>query len=465
MRKLAALFPLPTPRLLVFLLGSAVLFALAWIAPIWQAPAAALTLGVLLVAVLDWLRTPSPRAIVVVRAVEDRLALGVGNPAAVILTNRSRYGLRVLVRDEPPDGFQLTAIGERRITPPLEGVASVDVPRAPLDTLLLPALGEAVLHYELRPLRRGLYTFGNVTLRYTTILGLLQRQTTILLAREVKVYPNLREVRRYDLALRRNRAQEAGLRTTRAYGAGTEFERLRDYHPDDEYRRINWLATARRGKPITTDYQVERSQTVLLMLDVGRLMSAPIDALSKLDHAVNACLLVAYVCLQRGDNVGLLAFADRVTLYLAPRGGKGQFNAMLEALYDVAPQQTESDYRAAFAFAEQRTRRRALVIVFTELVDDTASRVLSAMLVHLSRRHVVVCATMRDPILDAMLGLRADNSAAVYRRAVALTLTTLRASTLEMLTARGIISIDVAADRLTPGIIDAYLDIKARGRL
>ncbi len=465
MRKLTTLLPLPTPRLLFLLLGSAALFALAWIAPIWQVPTSALTLGVLLVAALDGLRTPSPRAIVVVRAVEDRLALGADNPVAVTLTNRSRHGLRVLVRDEPPDDFQLTAIGDQRITPPVDAANEAGVPRAPLDALFLPARGEAVLRYELRPLRRGLYAFGNVTLRYATILGLLQRQTTVFLAREIKVYPNLREVRHYDLALRRNRWQEAGLRTTRTYGAGTEFERLRDYHPDDDYRRINWLATARHGQPVTTDYQIERSQTVLLMLDVGRLMSAPIDALSKLDHAVNTCLLVAYVCLQKGDNVGLLAYADRVTLYLAPRGGKGQFNAMLDALYDVAAQQTESDYRAAFAFAEGRMRRRALVIVFTELVDDAASRVLAAMLVHLSTRHVVVCATMRDPILDAMLDLHADNSATVYRRAVALTLATLRASTLELLTARGIISIDVAADRLTPGVVDAYLDIKARGRL
>jgi len=464
-RRLIAPFPLPTPRLLFLLLGSAALFALAWVAPLWQTPAVASTLGVLFVAVLDWLRTPSPRAVVVARTVEDRLALGADNPVAVTLTNRSRYGLHVLVRDEPPDGFALTAIGDLRITPALDGTDNAGGLRAPLDALFLPALGETVLRYELRPLRRGLYAFGDVTLRYTTILGLLQRQTTFALARAVKVYPNLREVRRYDLALRRNRLQEAGLRTIRAYGAGTEFERLRDYHPDDDYRRINWLATARRGKPVTMDYQIERSQTVLLMLDVGRLMSAPIDALSKLDHAVNTCLLAAYVCLQQGDNVGLLAFADRVTLYVAPRGGKGQFNALLDALYDVTAQPTESDYRAAFAFAEGRLRRRALVVVFTELVDDTASRVLAAMLVRLSTRHAVVCATMRDPVLDAMLDLRADNSAAVYRRAVALTLTTLRAATLELLSARGIISIDVAADRLTPGVVDAYLSIKARGRL
>jgi len=265
--------------------------------------------------------------------------------------------------------------------------------------------------------------------------------------------------------LRRGQLQEVGLRRTRRFGVGTEFERLRDYHPDDDYRRINWPATARRHRPITIDYQIERAQNVLLMLDVGRLMSAPIGPLTKLDHAVNACLLTAYVCLARGDNVGLLAFADRVTLYLHPRGGKGQFHAMLESLYNVAPQPTESDYRVAFAFVEQRQRRRALVIAFTEIVDADASRPLVAMLSRTATRHVAVCATMRDPVIDEMAALPPAGSPEVYRRAVALTLIERRHATLEILHTRGVIPIDVPANRLTPDVINTYLNLKARGRV
>ncbi len=449
--------PIPTPRLLALLLAGAVLFALAAAVPAVLTLAVALTAAALGLTAVDLARSPRPRALAVERIVEERLALGADNPVAVRLQNRSRYPLRLLVRDEAPEDFRLTTVGARAV----EGEEA----RTPVGAVEAPALGRAELWYAVLPVRRGVYRFGDVTVRYPTLLGLAVRQHTYPLAREVKVYPNLRDVKRYDLALRRGRLQEVGLRRTRQVGAGTEFERLRDYHPDDDYRRINWPATARRHLPVTVDYQIERAQNVLLMLDVGRLMSAPIGALTKLDHAVNACLLAAYVCLTRGDNVGLLAFADRVTLYLHPRGGKGQFNVMLDALYNVAAQPTESDYRVAFAYAEQRLRRRALVIAFTEIVDADASRALVAMLSRLATRHVAVCATMRDPVIDDMAGLRPAGSAEVYRRAVALTLDERRRATLEVLKARGVVPIDVQADRLTPDVINTYLDLKARGRV
>lgn len=448
---------IPTPRLLILLLAGAVLFAAASVRAVLLAPAAAFTAAVIGVGAADLARSPRPSALDVVREVEDCLSLGTGNPVAVRFGNRSRYPLRLLARDEAPEDLKLCAAAGR--TP---GDAA---PRTPLEWVDLPSLGTAALAYEVIPIRRGAYRFGDVTVRYTTRLGLLLRQHTYPLARDVKVYPNLRDVKRYDLALRRGRLQQVGLRRSRMVGTGMEFERLRDYHPDDDYRRINWPATARRRRPITIDYQIERSQTVLLMLDVGRLMSAPIGALTRLDHAVNSCLLTAYVCLGHGDNVGLLAFADRVTLYLPPRPGKKQFHAMLESLYNVAPRPTESDYRVAIAQADQRQRRRALVVTFTEIVDADASRVLVSMLSRLAARHVVICATMRDPVIDEMAALSLAGSREVYRRAVALTLVERRRATLESLGARGVIAIDAPADRLTPDVINTYMKIKARGRV
>lgn len=454
---------LPTARLLVLLLIGALLFGAVGLAPVLLAPAVAFTTAVVLLAILDLRRSPHPAALRVTRHVEDRLALGAPNPVAVEIHNRSRYAVRSTVRDEAPEDFRLlqadAAVGGDGVN------LSSGESRTPLGVVALEPLANGVLAYEALPVRRGAYRFGDVTLRYPTQLGLLRRQQTYPLAREVKVYPNLRDVKRYDLALRRGQLQEVGLRRTRQFGVGTEFERLRDYHPDDDYRRINWPATARRHRPVTVDYQIERAQNVLIMLDVGRLMNAAIDPLTKLDHGVNAALLAAYVCLARGDNVGLLAFADRVTLYLHPRGGKGQFHAMLESLYNVAAQETESDYRVAFAYAEQRLRRRALVITFTEIIDADASRVLVAMLSRLATRHVAVCATMRDPVIDRMAALPPAGSPEAYRRAVALTLDERRHATLETLKARGVIPIDVPADRLTPAVINTYLDLKARGRV
>lgn len=149
----------------------------------------------------------------------------------------------------------------------------------------------------------------------------------------MKVYPNLLEMRRYELLARRGQVAEIGLHTPRFLGRGTEFERLREYQTDDDYRRINWKDTARIGRPVSVEYQTERSQNVILMLDAGRLMAAPIGPLAKIDYAINAALMLAYVASRMGDNVGLLAFADRISVHLPPRRGKRQFLAMLDALY------------------------------------------------------------------------------------------------------------------------------------
>jgi len=186
------------------------------------------------------------------------LLIGAPNPVAVEIQNRSRYPVRLTVRDEAPEDFRLL---------PVDAAAGDDganvpsgVSRTPLGVVMLEPLANGALAYEALPVRRGAYRFGDVMLRYPTQLGLLRRQHTYALAREVKVYPNLRDVKRYDLALRRGQLQEVGLRRTRQFGVGTEFERLRDYHPDDDYRRINWPATARCHRPVTVDYQIERAE-------------------------------------------------------------------------------------------------------------------------------------------------------------------------------------------------------------
>lgn len=394
--------------------------------------------------ILDWQRTPDPTALRVTRQVEARLSLGAANPVIFQFVNRSRYPLRLLVRDEPPDGLLTT--GEMAHLPIAAGSASE-------------------LRYNVQPPRRGDFAFGRVNVRYRSLLGLFDRQGAFPLAEQVKVYPNLRDVRRYELAARSGLLREAGLRRVRRLGAGTEFERLRDYHPDDDYRRINWPATARRGHPITVDYQTERAQNVLVMLDVGRLMAAPVGLLSKLDYAVNAALLLSYVCLRRGDNVGMLAFADRVVTFVAPRGGHGQFQRLLETLYNARIAPVESDYARAFNYAALRVRRRSLVVTFTDVADPEASRLLIAALARAASRHVPVCATLRDPVVATYATAPVVASSAVYERAIAHTLLASRRATLRQLDARGVITLDVQADRLSPAVIDEYLAIKARGWL
>jgi uncharacterized protein (DUF58 family) len=281
----------------------------------------------------------------------------------------------------------------------------------------------------------------------------------------VRVYPNLLEVRKYELLARRDQLFEIGLKNARRLGEGTEFERLRDYERDDDYRRINWPATARLHKPITTDYQPERSQSVIIMLDAGRLMTAPLGPLSKLDYAINTALLLAYVAIVRGDRVGLLTFADSVTGYWEPDKGRKQFLALLEALYKVQPQQVEPDYAGAGAFLSTRRSKRSLVVLFTDIIDKEQSDALVKGFGRLAPRHLPLAVTMADSEVLAMARRQPSDAAQMYESVVAQDLLDDRANALDALQRRGALTIDVPADKLTPAVVNKYLELKARGRL
>ena len=204
---------------------------------------------------LDW-RLAGPASQFEVRREHDsKLSLATDNPVAIHIANRGRRAIDLAVRDDPPEAFvisQRILNGQAAVRESWQGV------------------------YWVRPQRRGNYHFGDITLRWNAPLGLAERQGTVAAAEPVKVYPNLLEVSRYDLLLRRNRLQELGLRHSRQFGEGTEFERLREYLPDDDFRRIDWKATARRNRPVTVEYQTERSQTIMIALDAGRMMQSPV---------------------------------------------------------------------------------------------------------------------------------------------------------------------------------------------
>ncbi|SRR5579884_828285 len=434
---------LPTPRLLALLALPAALLAAASAVP-----------GLLVLAVLGWLaalalvgaewRLTPDGALAVGRRHEPRLSLGADNLVWLDVENRTGRALAVTLRDAVPPSC----------------VASAEFVRG-----LVPAHRQASLRYTLRPLRRGDHKLGDVTARWRGPLGLLDRQESYPLAELVKVYPNLLDLRKYDLLVRRGRLVEAGLRASRRFDSGTEFESLRDYQPDDDYRRINWKATARRGHPMTAEFETERSQNVLVMLDAGRLMSTAVGALNKLDHAVNTSLLLAYVAGLRGDRVGMLAFADRVLAYLPPRRGKRPFYVMLEALYNLEPEPVEPDFDAVFRFLAARSLRRSLLVVFTDLTDRDVSSSLVQHLARLARHHLALCVTLGDPQVVALAEATPASTAALYERVVAGRLLEERAEVLGALRRRGVLTLDVPADRLSVAVVNKYLELKARTRI
>ena len=380
----------------------------------------------------------------VTRRHDNRLSLGADNLVELVVRNREQKTAVFQVRDEPPEAFEI----EQRI---LHGAA---LPRQSWTG-----------SYYVRPRRRGDYQFGDTNVRWLGPLGLIMRQGVVKTAVSVKVYPNLLDVRRYDLMLRRNRLQELGLRSARQFGEGTEFERLRDYTPDDEYRRINWKATARRHRPITVEYQTERSQTVIAILDCGRMMQSPVQQMAKLDYAINAVLLLTYVASGKGDKVGMMSFGAEVDQFLAPKQGRGQFYRLLEMLYAVEAQPVEPNYGRALTYLAHKQRKRALVLIFTDLSGGAGLSSLVESVIPLAKRSLPLVVTISDPDIVTAAHQIPTDSASVYQRAAAAQLLDERQLTLDQLSQQGVLTLDVPANQLSLAVINRYLALKARSQL
>lgn len=435
---------LPTFRGLLFLLPVALLLALgAWL-PIMPAFAGMYLVFALALFGLDWRLAGDAVRFRLARRHEPRLSLGSDNPITLSLYNPDPRPLAFAVRDEAPDEFQIE-------TRTLAGSAS--------------ARSGWQATYHVRPLRRGDYRFGDLNLRWLGPLRLLQRQARLPAAGPVKVFPNLLDVRRYDLLLKRNRLQEMGLRHTRQFGEGDEFERLREYLPDDEYRRIHWKASAHRHRPITVEYEIERSQNILAVLDIGRMMQSPVEQIAKLDYVINAALLLGYVATGKGDRVGLMTFSDNVCQYLSPRDGRAQFYRMLETLYNIEAEPVEPDYGRAFAYLGLKHRKRALVVVFTDITGGASMSTLVSHAARLSKQNLVLVVTISDPDVHAAARLHPQDSITTYQRDAGEQLMEERKTILEDLRRRGVLTLDIPANELSIAVINRYLELKGRSMI
>jgi uncharacterized protein (DUF58 family) len=440
---------IPTRRLLFLALVAALPLALGSLYHALLYAALLYVIGLVALVVVDVRGGPRQSDLTVERQHDQRLSLGELNGVTLRLRWKAgpatgARGRRIWLRDEPP--------------PEIPGPS-------PLLNGTIESGGEWEGRYDLRPVRRGTYQFGQLWLRIETPLGLALRQFGYPLQEPARVYPNLRAIQRYDLLARRGRLAEVGVHRTRYLGRGNEFERLRDYQPDDEYRRINWKATARRNRPITVEYETERSQSLLVLLDSGRLMGTPVGDLDKLDHALNSALLLAYVAAKMGDRVGALAFADQVRAYVPPARGDRQFQLLLDALHALRAQPVESDPQRMAAFLASHQTRRSLVIVFTDLAAEIESDALVASLGLLARRHLVVCASLSDPDLMALADALPVDSQQAYEKVVARRLLDERRVLLERLERLGIATLQGSPEALTPAVINHYLETKARSRL
>lgn len=325
--------------------------------------------------------------------------------------------------------------------------------------------GRIDLASQIGPTRRGRFTLGPLTVRTAGRLGLAGRQTTLPLRSELKVYPALRGREEVELRVRRSRLLQAGLRSSAIRGGGSTFDALREYVPDDEFRRINWRATARATQAVTNQFREERNQQVILLLDASRAMAGQVDGVARLEHALDAAIAVAELGTRIGDHVGVVAFGRDVRAQLDPRGGRGQPHRIVDLLFGLEPALDAPNYRRAFGAVLRRQRRRALMILFTDLAERSVLEPLLEAVPVLLTRHIVVVAAVRDPVVESMAGARPESSEEAYDKAAAAGFIAWRDSAAGLLRRMGVPTFDLHPNELAGRVADEYLRIKALGRL
>ena len=494
------IWPLPSVRLAIWVALGTVLWVGAAVAPEFRLLALFYDGLIVLLAALDLWLSPRPHQFEIEREVADKMNLGVPNVVTLKVRSRARIPATLTIRDEPPSGWPIALTNTQEIAEPQAApdqlfarlLPSLAPPPLARVTLKLTAPRNVVASersgtYRVTPTRRGDFLFGNISARYGTVLGLWHRQFRREAPLAVRVYPDVSEVSRYELRLRQGKLRDMGLHLLRLRGRGTEFESLRDYTRDDEYKNINWKASARRGKLISTDYEIERDQTIVIALDCGRMMTAmatisgrlsvrqsdeepttdhrPLTTLSKLDCAINATVLLSHVAASMGDAVGLLLFADTVIKWLPPRKGRLQTGTIIEALYTAQPTLVEPDYAAAYEYFLARKMRRALVVTFTDLIDPDASRELLSASGALRRHHNPLCVTINNRDVMDLAAAMPQRGEELYQKAMAQKMLHQRQGALEALRHNGVGILDVEAAQLTVATVNRYLDLKSRGAL
>jgi uncharacterized protein (DUF58 family) len=429
----------------VLLAAGFVPLSLSWGRPALRWAVLVYDVALVMAAIIDARLSRLPAGVHIKREFEGRFAVGAETEVRVRVLNQTRRVVTLIVKDEYPPEMRLS--GER------EGRMRVE------------AQTSAALHYGLTPPRRGRFEFGRVAVRYLSRVGLVWAQTLAGEPVTVKVYPNMRRAREAELKALGARSLVASHRKTSWRGEGREFESLRDYVRGDELRHVSWTATARRGRLVTRQYQIERDQTILIALDAGRLMTARIERETKLDSAVHATLALMSAAARGGDNAGLVVFGRRIKAYLPPKRGREHMDAALEALHAVEPEMIEPSYARAFEYIAANCKRRALVVVLTDLVDEEGSRDLLTSLRLLRPRHLPLVVTIGDRDLKAAVRDIPANAQDLFTQSVAEEIIYQREAALRLVESQGGLALDVTAAALAPSLLETYLRVKERGLL
>jgi uncharacterized protein (DUF58 family) len=425
--------------------ASLILLSLSWGRPWLRWVAFAYDIALITLAIIDARRSQLPKDVIITREFGGRFAVGAETEVRVNVLNAQPHAISLVIKDEYPPQMKLSGLREAQTR--VEGQSS------------------AALVYGLTPPKRGRFEFGQIAVRFLSRFNLVWCEMRIGGVTAVKVYPNMRRAREAELKALGARSLVSSHRKTSWRGEGREFESLRDYVRGDELRHISWSATARRGKLTTRQYQIERDQTILIAIDGGRLMTARIEQETKLDSAVHAALALMSAAARAGDNAGLLVFGRKIKTFLPPGRGHDHMDAALEALYSVEPEMIEPSYSRAFEFIAANSKRRSLVVLLTDLVDEEGSKELLTSLRLLRPRHLPLVVTIADRDLRAVVSTVPVNARDLFTQSVAEEIMYLREAALRLVESQGGLALDVTAAALAPAILEKYLQVKERGLL
>ncbi len=456
-------WPIPTLRLAGLMAAASLLFlvipgqgATELLGVAFDNRFLAINAALLALAAVDYLLAPNPGALTVSRAHPGAVTMGhESNVEWVVARSKRRLGLWSGVVWLADDLAPSLRADTRRVK------------------MKVASGGSTSTRVRIRPTRRGRFAPSEMTLRCSGPAGLVIKQRRRSVRSTLRVLPQFRSAKEAELALHRARLLEVGLRSARGRGGGTDFDCLRELTPDDETRRVDWAATARSNRPIVRTYQAEQNQTVLVLLDAGRVMAAQVDGAPRLEFGMDAAMLLAELATGLGDRMGLLVFDREVHTTLPPHARRSQRTAVSEAVFDLEPALAESDYRSMVTHVATRYRRRSLLVLVTELAEEVVETFLMPSLPLLTRTHLVIVAAVRDPQVEAWatgvdLGVEPSGVVTVdegFRRAAAIAELESRRRVAARLRAKGAIVVEAVPARFASALGDAYLEAKAIGRL
>jgi uncharacterized protein (DUF58 family) len=432
-------------RLLYSLLGLVVVFCLGFAFPVFLAIGKLAMLALVLLVVIDGSLLYSKRLPVEgKRILEGKLSNGDFNTVALQL--RSHYGFAGVVEviDELPVQLQKRDLSFKR---------------------KYSAHFTEEFIYKIRPTERGEYAFGNINVFLSSPLQLLVRRVVLPAGQTVKVYPSFIQYRKYAFLAMSNRLEEAGVKKVRQIGASKEFEQIRDYVRGDDFRMINWRATARRDALMVNQYQEEKSQTVYCLVDKGRMMHMPFEGLSLMDYAINATLVLSGIALGRGDKAGLLTFSDKIGSFVQARSKSGQTQQIAEALYSQDVRLRDTDYWRLLKNTKQYIKNRSLLLLFTNFDSLISLERQMKYLKAVARDHVLVTILFDNTELNALASKPVHGLRDAYHQTVAEKLRYDKFIIAREMQKNGIYTILTEPQQLTVNTINKYLELKSRGVL